>query len=43
MGRLQGKVAVITGAGRKKGLGWDLHTENVLQRNGVPVIIDPYS
>jgi hypothetical protein len=29
--------------GRKKGLGWDLHTENVLQRNGVPVIIDPYS
>lgn len=29
--------------GRKQGLGWDLHTENVMQRNNIPVITDPYS
>lgn len=29
--------------GRQQGLGWDLHTENVMQRNNIPVITDPYS
>jgi len=30
-------------AGLKSGLGWDLHTENVMQRpDGTLVIVDPY-
>ena len=30
-------------AGQKAGLGWDLHTENIMQRkDGTLVIVDPY-
>ena len=29
--------------GRNRGLGWDLHTENVMRRGGIPVITDPFS
>jgi hypothetical protein len=30
-------------AGRQAGVGWDLHTENVMQRSdGTLVIVDPY-
>ena len=29
--------------GQRHGLGWDLHTENVMARGQVPVITDPYS
>ena len=28
--------------GRQHGLGWDLHTENVMARGNIPVITDPY-
>lgn len=29
--------------GRQHDMGWDLHTENVMQRNNIPVITDPYA
>ena len=29
--------------GRSRGLGWDLHTENVMKRGDTPVITDPFS
>ena len=29
--------------GRGRGMGWDLHTENVMMRGEVPVIIDPFT
>tara|TARA_R110000868_G_scaffold390290_3_gene659916 strand:- start:1741 stop:2766 length:1026 start_codon:yes stop_codon:yes gene_type:complete len=28
--------------GKSRGTGWDLHTENVMHRGNVPVIIDPF-
>lgn len=29
--------------GRRRDMGWDLHTENVMRRGPIPVITDPFS
>lgn len=29
--------------GKSRGMGWDLHTENVMSRGNTPVIIDPFT
>lgn len=42
-GQLYKTMQQLVQLGKKRGYGWDLHTENVMQRNdGTPVITDPW-
>lgn len=42
-GLLFATMQLLCSVGRSKGLGWDLHTENVMQRqDGTLIIVDPF-